>query len=182
MQNKHTDRIFKLQYDYTPRSSATTKWVEEQESLESSTLVSQFPDPVQDKVHDLLPDGVVTTSVVVSGILLASDKLLRVEQLTVGASAHLIWKSQKLHMINPYIFPRFPSCVLHPPLLLLLELGCWNLLFQSSIISEYSVCLPTFHLRQAITHRSMASPTKQQDESVICVWSCQKRVTQIFER
>jgi hypothetical protein len=40
--------------------------------------------------HNLLSDGVVTTSVVVSGILLASNELLRMEQLSVGTSPHFI--------------------------------------------------------------------------------------------
>merc|ERR1711976_212037 len=47
-------------------------------------------DPVQDQVNNLLTNGVVTTSIVVGSILLTSDQLLWVEQLTVGASAHLI--------------------------------------------------------------------------------------------
>ncbi len=76
-----------------PRTSTTTKAVENEESLESSALVSQLPDTVQDQVNNLLSDGVVTTSIVVGGILLASDELFRVEQLTVGATAHLICKN-----------------------------------------------------------------------------------------
>ena len=74
------------------RASATTEGVEEKESLETSALVSQLPDAVEDQVDDLLADGVVATSVVVGGVLLASDQLLRVEQLAVGASADLICK------------------------------------------------------------------------------------------
>ncbi len=37
-----------------------------------------------------LTNGVVAASVVVGSVLLASDQLLRVEQLSVGAGAHLI--------------------------------------------------------------------------------------------
>ncbi len=76
---------------YIPRSGTTTKGVEKEESLESSTLVSQFPDAIQNKIHDLLADRVVTTSIVVSGILLSSDELLGVEQLTICTSTHLIY-------------------------------------------------------------------------------------------
>ena len=72
------------------RASATTKRVEDQESLESRTLIGKLTDPVQDKVDDLLPDGIVTASIVVGGILFASDELLRVEELAVCTSAHLI--------------------------------------------------------------------------------------------
>ena len=39
---------------------------------------------------DLLTDGVVTTGKVVGGVFLTGDQLLRVEELTVGARAHLI--------------------------------------------------------------------------------------------
>ena len=72
------------------RASASTKGVEDQESLETSALIGKLTDPIEDKINDLLSDGVVTTSIVVGSILLASDKLLRVEQLAVGTSANLI--------------------------------------------------------------------------------------------
>merc|ERR1719253_1731647 len=45
---------------------------------------------VEAEVDDLLADGVVATGEVVRGILLTGDQLLRVEQLTVGAGAHLV--------------------------------------------------------------------------------------------
>jgi hypothetical protein len=64
--------------------------VEDQEALESSAVVGELTDAVQGQVDDLLADGVVSTCIVVSSILLAGDELLRVEQLAVGASAHLI--------------------------------------------------------------------------------------------
>ena len=57
--------------------------------LESSALISDLPDPVQHQVHDLLANGVVTPGVVVGGVLLASDQLLGVEELSVGSSANL---------------------------------------------------------------------------------------------
>ena len=72
------------------RASATTKGVEDQESLETSALISKLTDPIQDEINNLLSNGVVTTSIVVGSILLASDKLLRVEQLAVGTSANLV--------------------------------------------------------------------------------------------
>jgi len=64
--------------------------VEEEETLETSTLISQFSDSVENKVDDLLAAGVVATGVVVGGILLAGDQLLGVEQLAVGAGTDLI--------------------------------------------------------------------------------------------
>ena len=73
-------------------SGTATEGVEDEESLETSTLISQLPDPVQDQVDDFLADGVVATSVVVGGIFLSGDELLRVEELAVCAGPDLIWK------------------------------------------------------------------------------------------
>ena len=77
-----------------PGSSSSTEGVEDKESLESSALVSQLPDPVQHKVDNLLSDGVVAPGVVVGGVLLASHQLLGVEQLTVGSSTDLVNNSR----------------------------------------------------------------------------------------
>jgi hypothetical protein len=80
-------------------ASAATNSVEDEEALEASAVVSELADAVEDEVDDLLADGVVATSVVVSSIFLAGDKLFRVVQLTVGASAHLIDHSRlKVHV------------------------------------------------------------------------------------
>ena len=64
--------------------------MEDQESLKTSTHISKLPDSIQDQVNNLLANGVVTPGVVVGGILLASDQLLRVEQLSVGSSSNLV--------------------------------------------------------------------------------------------
>ena len=64
--------------------------MEKQKSLKSSTLVSQFPDSVQNQIHDLLANGVVAPGVVVGSILLAVDQLLGVVELTVGSNSGLV--------------------------------------------------------------------------------------------
>ena len=64
--------------------------MEDQETLKTGTLISQLPDSVKNKVDNFLTNGVVTTSVVIGGIFLASDQLFRVEQLAIGASSDLI--------------------------------------------------------------------------------------------
>ena len=64
--------------------------MEEKESLKSSTLISQLTDTVQDKVDNLLSNGVVTSGVVVGGVLLAVDQLLGVIKLTVGSNSGLV--------------------------------------------------------------------------------------------
>lgn len=71
-------------------SGTTTEGVEDKESLETSALISQLPDSVENQVDDFLTNGVVTTGVVVGGIFLTGDELFGVEQLTVGTSSDLI--------------------------------------------------------------------------------------------
>ncbi|KAJ8530535.1 hypothetical protein ON010_g14376 [Phytophthora cinnamomi] len=71
-------------------AGAATDGVEHQETLQTRAVVGQLADAVEHQVDDLLPDGVVATRVVVGGVLLARDDLLRVVELAVGASAHLV--------------------------------------------------------------------------------------------
>merc|ERR1712226_963792 len=61
-----------------------------QKSLKSGTLVSQFPDSVQNQINDLLPNGVVAPGVVVGSVLFAVDQLLGVVELTVGSNSGLV--------------------------------------------------------------------------------------------
>ena len=72
--------------------------MEDEETLETGTLVSQFTDSVQYQVDDLLTNGVVTSGVVVGGILLSGDELFWVEQLSVCTSSDLICKIKKSQM------------------------------------------------------------------------------------
>merc|ERR1719214_323682 len=71
-------------------AGATADGVEEQEALEAGAVVGELADAVEDEVDDLLADGVVATRVVVGGVLLAGDELLRVVELAVGAGADLV--------------------------------------------------------------------------------------------
>jgi len=64
--------------------------VEDQETLETSALIGELSDTVEDEVNNFLTNGVVTTGVVVGGIFLTGDQLFWVEQLTVGTSSHFI--------------------------------------------------------------------------------------------
>jgi hypothetical protein len=57
-------------------SCSTTNGVENEETLETSALVSQLPHSVEAEVDDLLANGIMTTGIVVRGIFLASDELL----------------------------------------------------------------------------------------------------------
>ena len=79
--------------------------MEDQETLETSALIGQLPDSVKNQINNLLPDGVVTSSVVIGSILLAGDHLLRVEQLTVGSSTDLVNNSR--FQVNEHSPERF---------------------------------------------------------------------------
>ena len=71
-------------------TGTTTKGVEDQEALKSRAVVGNAANLVEDLIDEFLADRVVATSIVVGGILLASDHLLGVEQAAVGAGADLV--------------------------------------------------------------------------------------------
>jgi len=71
-------------------TGTTTNGVEDEETLETSALISELSNSVEAEIDDLLTDGVVTSGEVVSGILLTGDELLGVEELSVGTSSDLI--------------------------------------------------------------------------------------------
>jgi len=85
--------------------------MEEEESLESSTLVSQFSDSLNDILDDVLAHSVETSSVVVSCILFAADHLLWMEKLTVFACADFVkdsWlKIQEYRTRDEFSLPCF---------------------------------------------------------------------------
>lgn len=72
------------------RTGTATERVEDQEALETGAAVGNATNLVQDTINELLANGVVTTSVVVGGILLAGDHVLGVEQASVRAGPHLV--------------------------------------------------------------------------------------------
>jgi len=72
------------------RSSSSTGGVEDHKSLKTGTVISKLSDAVKAKVNNLLSDGVVTTGVIVGGILLSGDQLLRVVKLSVGSGTYFV--------------------------------------------------------------------------------------------
>jgi len=72
------------------RSGTTTERVEDEESLESGALVSEFSGSVQNHIDELFSDGVVTSSVVVRGIFFTGDQLFWVEELSVGTGSDFV--------------------------------------------------------------------------------------------
>ena len=71
-------------------SGSSTGSVKDKESLESGTVVGNFADAIEDLIDNLLSNGVVTSGVVVGCVLLSTDDLLRVVQLTVSTGADFI--------------------------------------------------------------------------------------------
>ena len=72
------------------RPGAAADGVEHEEALEARAVVRELADALEAEVDDLLADRVVPACVVVRGVLLARDELLGVEQVLVGARAHLV--------------------------------------------------------------------------------------------
>ncbi|KAB1257337.1 hypothetical protein Cadr_000025929 [Camelus dromedarius] len=73
-----------------PRTSSPTNAVENQEALKTCALVSPYSNLIQDKVSDLIANGVVTMGIIISSIFSAHDELLRVEELVAGPNANFI--------------------------------------------------------------------------------------------
>jgi hypothetical protein len=72
------------------RAGTTAKGVEDEETLEANAVVGNAANLVEDALDELLSDSVVTTSIVVGSILLASNHQLGVEEVAVGAGADLV--------------------------------------------------------------------------------------------
>ena len=64
--------------------------MEHKEALYVRGVLSQPFQPVHHNLYLLLPNGIVAPGVVIGGVLLACDQLLRVEQLAICSSANLI--------------------------------------------------------------------------------------------
>jgi len=71
-------------------ASASAHGVEDEESLQTSALVSKLAHSVQDQVDDLFADRLVASGEVVGSVLFAGDQLLGVVELSVGAGPDLI--------------------------------------------------------------------------------------------
>jgi predicted TIM-barrel enzyme len=64
--------------------------VEDQKSLKTGALISEFSGSVEDQIDQFLADGVVTSGVVVGGIFFSGDKLFWVEKLSVSTGSDFI--------------------------------------------------------------------------------------------
>ena len=71
-------------------SGTTTDSLEDEETLETSALISELSDSVEAEINDFLTDGVMSSGEVVGGILFTGDELLWMEELSVGSGSDLI--------------------------------------------------------------------------------------------
>jgi len=71
-------------------SGTTTDGLENEETLETSALISELSDSVKAEINDFLTNGVVTSGEVVGGIFLTRDQLFGMEQLSVSTSSDFI--------------------------------------------------------------------------------------------
>jgi len=71
-------------------SGTTTDGVEDEESLETGTVVGELSDSVEAEIDDFLSDGVMTSGEVVGGIFLSGDQLFGVEELSVGSGSDFV--------------------------------------------------------------------------------------------
>jgi hypothetical protein len=69
---------------------ATTERVEDQETLQGRAVVCDATNFVQDIINQLFANGVVTSSVVVCGILLATNQEFGVEELSVWTGSNFV--------------------------------------------------------------------------------------------
>jgi hypothetical protein len=71
-------------------TGSTTDGVEDEETLETSALIGKLSDSIEAEINDLLTNGVVTSGEVVGSIFFTGDKLLWMEELSVGTSSNFI--------------------------------------------------------------------------------------------
>jgi hypothetical protein len=71
-------------------SSSSSDGVEDEETLETSALISELSDSVEAEIDDFLTNGVMSSGEVVGGVFLSGDELLGVEELSVGSGSNLI--------------------------------------------------------------------------------------------
>ena len=71
-------------------TSTTSEGVEQDEALQTRAIIGQLSDAVENQVNNLLSDRVVSTRIVVGGILLTRDQLLWVVDLAVSSCANFV--------------------------------------------------------------------------------------------
>jgi hypothetical protein len=71
-------------------TGSSTDGVEDEETLETSTLIGKLSDSIEAEIDDFFTDGVMSSGKVVGSIFFTRDELLWMEQLSVGSSSDFI--------------------------------------------------------------------------------------------
>lgn len=64
--------------------------MENQEALQARAIANQFPNTVHRGIYHIMSNGVMSTGIVVGGILFPTQHLAGVEQLLIHPSSNLI--------------------------------------------------------------------------------------------
>jgi len=71
-------------------TGSSTDGVEDEETLESGTLIGKLSDSIEAEIDDFFTNGVMSSGEVVGGIFFTGDELLWMEELSVGSGSDLI--------------------------------------------------------------------------------------------
>jgi len=71
-------------------TGSSTDGVEDEETLETSALIGKLSDSIEAEIDDFFTDGVMSSGEVVGSIFFTGDKLLWMEQLSVGSGSDFI--------------------------------------------------------------------------------------------
>jgi hypothetical protein len=71
-------------------TGSSTDGVEDEETLESGTLIGKLSDSIEAEIDDFFTNGVMSSGEVVGSIFFTGDKLLWMEELSVGSGSDLI--------------------------------------------------------------------------------------------
>jgi hypothetical protein len=71
-------------------TGSSSNGVEDEESLESSTLIGELSDSIEAEIDDFFTNGVMSSGEVVGGVFFTGDELFWMEQLSVGSGSDLI--------------------------------------------------------------------------------------------
>jgi len=72
------------------RSGTSTNGVEDEETLETSALIGELSDSIEAEINDFFTNGVMSSGEVVGSIFFTGDKLLWMEELSVGTCSDFI--------------------------------------------------------------------------------------------
>jgi hypothetical protein len=72
------------------RSGTSSNGVEDEETLETSALIGELSDSIEAEIDDFFTNGVMSSGEVVGSVFFTGDKLLWMEELSVGTGSDFI--------------------------------------------------------------------------------------------